>query len=126
VSDNVLDVINYDSKSSSLDARYVFNIMNEVFYATECSMLTTILTQSIQQDINLAYTNETISGRTNGFAKLQFGYQKRVPFKSSITGILKRLQVSLLTPSFKVIKYPFLNLVILNCTLLGVICRFKM
>lgn len=89
VSDNVLDLVNYDSKSSSLDARYVFNTMNEVFYPTEGSMLTTILTQSIQQDINLAYTNETISGRTNGFTKLQFGYQKRVPFKSTVTGILK-------------------------------------
>ncbi len=89
LSDNVLDLINYDSSSSSLDARYVFNTMNEVFYATEGTILRTILTRSIKQDIDLIYTDAFVSGRTNGFTKLQVGYQKRFPFKSTVTGILK-------------------------------------
>lgn len=89
LSDNILDLINYYSKSSSLDARYVFNTMNEVFYATEGSILETVLTRSIKQDINLVLTDTNVSGRTNGFTKLQVGYQKRFPFKSTITGILK-------------------------------------
>jgi NTE family protein len=88
LSDNVLDLIDYDSKSLSLDARYVFNTMNEVFYATEGRILEIVLTRSIKQDINLVLTDTTISGRTNGFTKLQVGYQKRFPFNSTITGIL--------------------------------------
>jgi len=88
INENALALINYTSNSSTLDARYVYNTMNEVFYATEGSALTTVLTQSIKQDVNAVFTDEGVSGRTNGFTKLQIGYEKRVPFTSTITGIL--------------------------------------
>lgn len=86
--ENALTLVSYTSNSSTLDARYVYNTMNEVFYATAGSALTTVLTQSIKQDVNAVFTDEGISGRTNGFTKLQIGYEKRFPFTSTITGIL--------------------------------------
>ncbi len=91
INDNILSLNKYFSSSISVDARYVRNTMNEVFYATDGSSFQTTLSRSFQQDVNVSFADPTISdvkGATNGFTKLQLNYEKRLFINENITGIL--------------------------------------
>lgn len=91
INDNIISLSKYFSNSISINARYVHNTLNKVFYATRGSYIQTTLSRSIKQDVDVSFFDSNIldvKGATNGFTKLQLNFVKRLPFGEKATGIL--------------------------------------
>lgn len=90
INNNILSLNKYFSSSISIDARYVRNTLNKVFYATSGSSFQTTLSRSLQQDVNVSISDPNtpgVKGATNGFTKLQLNFEKRLFFNENVTGI---------------------------------------
>ncbi len=91
INDNILSLNKYFSSSISIDARYMLNTMNKVFYATSGTNFQTILGRSLRQEVNVSFSDSNIpdvAGVTNGFTKLQLNFEKRFFLTTNSTGIL--------------------------------------
>ncbi len=91
INDNIFSLNKYFSSSLSLDARYVFNTMNKVFYPTAGTSFLTSLSRSLRQDVTVNFSDPTIAdikGATNDFTKLQVNFEKRLFLTQNSTGIL--------------------------------------
>ena len=91
INENILLLNKYYSSSLSINAHYVRNTMNKVFYATHGSNFQMILNRLLREDINFSTSIPNIldvNGTINRFTKLQLNFEKRLYFSENITGIL--------------------------------------
>jgi len=89
--DNIFNLKNYHFKNIELNAHYHYNSLDNVFYATEGSFLHAELGRSLYHFADIDYietANPDVSGKTNGFTKLNFLFEQRFNFKKKFTTIL--------------------------------------
>ena len=85
---NILLLKNYNFKNTEVNAHYSYNNMDKVFFATSGTILKVNINRSLLNDVNIAFTDVNLtdfSGSTNGFTKLGFAFEKRVPLKKKTT-----------------------------------------
>jgi NTE family protein len=90
-SDNVYNLNNYNFNSIEMYMQYVYNSLNEPFYATDGSFFHATVGRSLLQDVNLTYYQDDAppaDGKTNGYTKLALNYETRFPVHEKITGIV--------------------------------------
>jgi NTE family protein len=88
---NVLSLNNYNFENIEINAHYSYNDMDKVFFATTGTILKANINRSLLSDVNIAFTDVNLtnfSGSTNGFTKLGFAFEKRVPLKKKITAMI--------------------------------------
>jgi NTE family protein len=88
---NVLSLNNYNYKNIEVNAHYSYNDMDKVFFATSGTILKANINRSLLNDVNIAFTDVNLtdfSGSTNGFTKLGFAFEKRVPLKKKVTAMI--------------------------------------
>jgi NTE family protein len=91
INDNVLSLKNYNYGNLEVSAHYSRNGMDKVFFATSGTILKANINRSLHNDINIAFTetdSTDFSGSTNSFTKVGFAFEKRLPIKKKITGII--------------------------------------
>jgi len=90
-SDNLINLDRYKFDNVELYAHYIHNSMDDVFYATNGAFFNGTVTRSIFHSVDMTYYNDElppVKGDTNGFTKLALNFEKRVPIKKKITGII--------------------------------------
>jgi NTE family protein len=88
---NVLSLNNYNFEGVEVDAHYSYNDMDKVFFATNGTILKVNINRSLLSDASIAFTDDNLmdqSGKTNGFTKFGFGFEKRLQLKKMITCIM--------------------------------------
>ncbi|MFE3869446.1 patatin-like phospholipase family protein [Flavobacterium sp. LS2P90] len=91
INDNVLSLNNYNFGNLEVNAHYLRNGMDKVFFATNGTILKANINRSLRNDINIAFTetdSTDFSGSTNSFTKVGFAFEKRLQIKKKITGII--------------------------------------
>lgn len=89
--DNVLDLDDYKFNNLQVYAQYVFNNLNQVFYATNGTNFNATISRSLIHETDVKFTKQYLEnqkGSTNGFTKLSLDFSKRIPFHNKITGIV--------------------------------------
>lgn len=90
-SDNDLKLDKYKFNNFELYAHYVFNNLNNVFYATEGMFLKASLGKSFYSHANVVYyedVKEPVEGKSNGYTKTVVEFEKRIPLNKKIAGII--------------------------------------
>lgn len=88
---NFLELDNYNFTNIEVNAHYSYNDMDKVFFATNGKIIKANINRSLATDVNLAYYNPEktdISSPTNGFTKLGFAFEKRIPLKKKISAMI--------------------------------------
>ena len=88
---NVFELNKYDLNTIEINAQYIHNSFNKVFFATNGTFLKGYLSRSIKSDVDVEFYNSTIpniSGSTNNYSKLSLDYEKRFQLKNKITAII--------------------------------------
>lgn len=91
IRDNLIGLENYQFNSFNIYAHYAYNTMNQVFYPTDGTYFKGTLSRALSNDMEFNYSDETIpnlSESVNGFTKLSFDFEKRMPFNKKLTGVL--------------------------------------
>ncbi len=91
ISDNIFDLENYHFSNLELNAHYLYNNLNRVFYATSGRLIRAELARSLYHTVDVNFVDESItdvSGKTSGFTKLNFLAEQRLDFKKRFTAIL--------------------------------------
>jgi len=81
----------YKFNNIELYAQYVHNSMSESFYASKGTYFHANVARSFLHNVDLTYYNNDpppIEGNTNGFTKFALNFEKRLPIKNKITGII--------------------------------------
>ena len=89
---NTFALSEYHFNNIELELHYAFNNMNDVFYATNGITIFANLSRSLLHDVTVSYygnSSPSVSGTTNGFTKSSIKFEKRIPFKSNLTGIVQ-------------------------------------
>ncbi|RXP55147.1 patatin [Lutibacter sp. HS1-25] len=90
-SDNVYKLDFYKFEDIELNAQYVYNTINEAFYATNGTFFHATVARSILQNTDFAYYQDEFpaeKGNTNGYTKLALNFETRFPFNQKTTGIV--------------------------------------
>ncbi|MDP5199372.1 patatin-like phospholipase family protein [Flavobacterium sp. DG2-3] len=88
---NSLSINNYSFNNIEFNLHYSYNDMDKVFFATEGTIIKSNVARSFLTDLETSFSDPdltSISGSTNGYTKFGFTYEKRLPIKKKITGIL--------------------------------------
>jgi NTE family protein len=91
ISDNIFDLEKYHFSNLELNAHYLYNNLNKVFYATNGRFIRVELARSLYHTVDVNFVDESItdvSGKTSGFTKLNFLIEQRLDFKKRFTAIL--------------------------------------
>ena len=91
INENVFLLKKYNFKNYEINAHYVYNKQNTVFYARNGAYFKARISRSFLHDVDSEFVDEeqtTINGNTNGFTKLSLDYEKRIPINKKITGIV--------------------------------------
>lgn len=88
---NVLGIHNYNFSNVEVGTHYSYNNMNRVFFATDGTIIKAEINRSLQTDVNISFLpldeNTPISGingKTNGYTRLGFGIEKRMPLSKKL------------------------------------------
>ena len=88
--ENNLEV--YKFNNIELYAQYIYNSMSQVFYPTEGTFFHANIARSFMHNIDLTYYDEVedppVEGSTDGFTKFALNFEKRLPVKNKVTGII--------------------------------------
>ncbi|ESU23114.1 putative esterase of the alpha-beta hydrolase superfamily protein [Flavobacterium enshiense DK69] len=88
---NVFFITKYIFNSLEVNMHYSYNDMDKVFFATNGTILKANVNRSILTDVTVTFIDPNIanaSDATNGYTKLGFGFEKRVPLKKKINGMI--------------------------------------
>ncbi len=91
INENIILLKKYNFNNFEVNAHYVFNNLNTVFYAEKGLFFKAKIGRSLIHDVNVEFSDEDqtkIKGATNGFTKLSLEFEKRAPINKKITGIL--------------------------------------
>jgi len=111
--DNVLLLKKYDFNNFELNVRYVYNKMNSVFYAETGAFFQAKIGRSLYNDIDVVFADEDqteIKGSTNGFTRISVDYEKRIPLKKKIVGIVAATTSFIFEDDLKTDDIPFTDL----------------
>lgn len=88
---NVYLLNSYYFNDIEVNAHYLYNSMDEVFFATKGYDFKASLSNSLVHDVDFNYSDGSflnVSGVTNGFTKLALDFEKRAKVYKKITGII--------------------------------------
>jgi len=91
INDNVLLLEKYYLNNFEIDLHYLYNGLSTVLFANKGAFFKAKLTRSLYQDLDLKFSDEdqtAINGATNNVTKLSLDFEKRIPLKNKITGII--------------------------------------
>lgn len=91
VSDNVLILNKYHLNNFEVNAHFVYNDLNSVFFAKSGSLIKAKIVRSLYNHVDVDIDIESvdiINGSTNDFTKLLLSYERRIPIKESLSLIL--------------------------------------
>ena len=92
VSDNLVNLENYQFQFLELNMQYLINTMNEVYYPSRGSFFKAKLGRSLISYADLEFSQDTIAnikGETNGFTRLGLNIEQRIPLKKNISGVIQ-------------------------------------
>ena len=91
VNDNVFNLESYDFTTLDVYAHYVYNSLDQGFYATRGSYFQTRISRSLFNEMDAKSLDEDLrpsaSGSVNGFSKLTFDFEKRLLINDKMTAI---------------------------------------
>jgi NTE family protein len=88
---NVLLLKNYNFKNTEVNVHYSSNDMDKVFFATTGTILKANINRSLLNDVNISFTDVNLtdfSGSTNGYTKLGFAFERRLPIKKKVSAMI--------------------------------------
>lgn len=91
ISDNVLILNKYHFNNLEINAHYVYNNLNTVFFAKSGSLLKVKIVRSLYTNVEADFDLESIGqikGSTNGFTKFIFSYENRIPIQEKLSLVL--------------------------------------
>ena len=91
ISDNVLILNKYHFNNLEINAHYVYNNLNTVFFAKSGSLLKVKIVRSLYTNVEADFDSESIGqikGSTNGFTKFIFSYENRIPIQEKLSLVL--------------------------------------
>lgn len=89
--ENIYLLNSYYFNNIELNGQYLYNSMNEVFYATTGTYFQANISRSLLHEVDFMYSDESLApvkGATNGFTKFGLNIEKRFPFDKKIIGII--------------------------------------
>lgn len=92
INDNVLSLYRYQFHHLELNVQYVLNTMNYPFYPSHGTYFKAKIGRALVHYADIEYTQDSIpnaDGPTNGFTRLGLNFEKRIPFRKNITGIVR-------------------------------------
>jgi len=93
---NIINLKYYEFQNFEVGFHYLYNVMNQVFYATSGTIVGAKVARSIHNEVDAEYVpdDQTVpgdqliwKGSTNGFTKLNFDIEHRKSFSKKVTGI---------------------------------------
>lgn len=91
LNDNIFGLKSYNFNTFELNTHYLYNSLDNPFYATNGALLKAELARSIHNNIDVALTDETtpkVDGSINGYTKFSLRYEKRFTVNNKVTGII--------------------------------------
>jgi NTE family protein len=91
ISDNIFNLENYHFSNLELNAHYLYNNLNRVFYATSGRLIHAEVARSLYHTVDVNFIDDNIpnvNGKTSGFTKLNFLVEQRLNFKKRFTAVL--------------------------------------
>ena len=88
---NIFSLKKYNFNSYELYLHYTYNSLNEVFFSTKGTFIGLNVSKSLHNTIDVNFSDPfiaNISGSTNNFTKLGVDFEKRIPLKRKIIGIM--------------------------------------
>jgi NTE family protein len=88
INDNVLVLNNYHFNNLEINAHYVYNTLNTVFFATSGSLMKAKIVRSLYTDVEADSNYEQggqINGSTNDITKLILSYENRIPMHEKLS-----------------------------------------
>ena len=85
---NTLALKRYFFDTIDLDAHFVFNSLNAVFFAARGALIKAKVTRSIYNSVDAKPADELetrVEGKTNGFTKFSASFEKRFPIQEKLT-----------------------------------------
>lgn len=92
INDNMISLSRYQFHHLEVNLQYVLNTMNDVFYPTQGTFIKAKLGRALIHHADIEFTQDTIpnaDGPTNGFTRLGLSFEKRIPFRKKIIGIVR-------------------------------------
>lgn len=89
--DNVFNLKRYHFDNLEINAHFLFNSMDNIFYATKGTLIHAELARSLYHHIDVNFVDESLgdaSGLTNGFTKFNLLLEKRHSFNKKFTAVL--------------------------------------
>ncbi|WP_282124106.1 patatin-like phospholipase family protein [Algibacter mikhailovii] len=91
VNNNIYDLRRYTSDNLEIGVHYAHNGMEKVFFPQKGTRFKGRISRSVIHHINVQYDeaiNDNEAGSTNGFTKVSFEFEKRLPFKNMFSFII--------------------------------------
>jgi len=91
ITDNIFDLEKYNFKNIEFNVHFDSNTMNRVFFPTKGRFLYAEISRSLYHHVEYNYSGEEnldVNGKTNGYTKLNFNFDQRIPFNKKFTGII--------------------------------------
>lgn len=88
---NSISISNYSFNNIELNLHYSYNDMDKVFFAGNGTIIKSNIARSFLTDLNISFTDPDftrLSGSTNGYTKFGLSFERRLPIKKKITGII--------------------------------------
>jgi len=91
INDNIFDLEKYNFKNIEFNVHFDYNTLNRVFFPTKGRFLYAEISRSLYHHVDYIYAGNDIpdaKGKTNGYTKLNFNFDQRIPFNKKFTGII--------------------------------------
>jgi NTE family protein len=91
VKNNILNLKKYRFSTYEVYAHFKYSNLNDVLYPTKGSQIQAVLSRALSNDIQVSYIDPNVvkvDVPSNNYTKLSFGFEERVSFKPTLTGIL--------------------------------------
>ena len=90
--DNILSLDQYYASYFGLDAHFISNTLDKVFYPRKGTSINATVNRSLNQRVSIFYSDPEavdLTGLHYGFTNIQANYHKRIPLANKITGIFE-------------------------------------
>jgi NTE family protein len=92
VRDNILLLNQYYASYFGLDAHFISNTLDKVFYPRKGNSISATVNRSLNQRVSIFYSDPeqtNLTGLDYGFTNIQANYHKRIPLAKKVTGIFE-------------------------------------
>ena len=90
INDNVFNLEDYHFKNAEINVHFDYNTLNRVFFPTKGRFLYAEVSRSLYHHVKYIFADEEpdVKGKINGFSKLNFTFDQRIPLNKKLTGII--------------------------------------